>query len=366
MVTVSIDLARALAWRLRRHGLQQPDAVSVADVADRVIAFRAWPPDNAGLTIAARRAEPGPAALDAALACGDVIRSYAFGGGQYVFTRETAAILLTVRTATGVWKTERWQKQGGFALDDWQPFREAVRDLLSTGPKSRTELSAELDGMPALRHLARAACGAGADALYKPLHWWGDMTFGPNREGTATFQLVDPPLEALDLDDAGRRAVRAYLHAYAPATDANIAAWLTEGLGVPRKRVHSWIADLGDDVTTVEVDRAPAYALRADVDEIVSVAPSTDVRLLPAYDPWVTGPGTADARIVPSDRRSLVSNGANLVVMGGVVAGTWKIRKGVVTVDAFAPIDEALLRAEVERLATMRGEELGVALASNA
>ncbi|WP_248150127.1 DNA glycosylase AlkZ-like family protein [Microbacterium aoyamense] len=354
----SMDFARALTWRLRRHALDDASAASVADVADRVLAFRAWPTDNADLTVATRLATPSMTALGTALARGDVIRSYAFRGGQYVFTRETGATLLTARTATGVWKTARWQEQGGFALDDWQPLREAVRETLRSGPKTRREISTRLEAIPALRHLAPAARGAGADSLYKPLHWWGDICFGPSIDGEAAFQLVIPALESIDLDDAGRRAVRAYLHAYGPATEANLAYWLTDGLGVPRKRVQSWVADLADEVESFDLVGTPALVLRVDADDIAAAAPSDAVRLLPAYDPWVFGPGTADATIVPPARRSLISNGANIVIASGVVVGTWKMRADVVTIDAFAELDDRALRDEVARLAGTRGEHL--------
>lgn len=338
----------------------------MADAADRVIAFRAWPTEGADLTVATRLSTPSLPALGDALDRGDVIRSYAFRGGSYVFTRETAAVLLTARTATGIWQTHRWQRQGGFALDDWQPFREAVREMLHAGPLTRREVSVALEGIPALRHLSPAARGAGADSLYKPLHWWGDMSFGPSRDGEATFQLVEPALGSLDLDDAGRRAVRAYLHAYAPATEANLAYWLTDGLGVPRTLLQRWVADVADEVVLVEGEGERAYALREDVDDIASAEASEAVRLLPAYDPWVFGPGTADARIVPHARRALMSNGANALVSGGVVAGTWKIRAGVLAIEEFAPIDRRLLATEVDRLSALRGERLEVALASSA
>src|SRR5690606_32128716 len=69
---------------------------------------------------------------------------------------------------------------------------------------------AHLERSASLRHLVPAAAtGAGSDALYKPLHWWGDLAFGPDRDGISTFRLLSPePLPATpDVDEAGRRAV---------------------------------------------------------------------------------------------------------------------------------------------------------------
>lgn len=41
--------------------------------------------------------------------------------------------------------------------------------------------------------------------------------------------------------------------------------------------------------------------------------------------PWVLGPGTADTRLLASTRRTLATKGANLVIRGGVVSGTWRV-----------------------------------------
>lgn len=359
-----LDLARTLPWRLRRQALEPAVGTSVADVAERVVALRGWPFDLADLTICVRQAEPEAGALDRALEAGDVIRSYAFRGGSYVFTHEIAAALLAVRATTRVWETRRYQQQGRFSLDDWEPFREAMRDTLATGPATRDEIGAHLARIPALRHLAIGATGAGSDSLYKPLHWWGDICFGPTRAGQATFRLLgdDPRWPGLpDLDEAGRSAVALYLGAYGPATRQNLAYWLSEGLSVPRQRLLRWVADLGEEVTEVSVDGVEAYALTADLEEMNTAEPSDTVRLLPGFDPWVMGPGTADARIVAAGRRALATRGANLVVWRGVVSGTWRVQGREVAVSWF---DEAgsmpavALEDEVRRLASIRRQDL--------
>lgn len=310
--------------------------------------------------VARRLAPPRLSALGDALDDGEVVRSYAFRGGAYVFSAETAADLLTARRATRVWQTRRWQEQGGFALDEWEPLREAVRGMLRDGPLTREEISVGLGRTASLRHLAAAARGAGADSLYKPLHWWGDIGFGPSREGAATFRLLDLALDGVDLASAGRRAVRAYLHSYAPVTDANLAYWFTEGLGVPAMTVRSWVADLGEEIVAVDVDGTAASVLAADLDDLRAARRDEVVRLLPAYDPWVFGPGTADPRIVPADRRALASNGAHVVLVGGRVTGTWKLRSGALTISPFGSSVPSAdrLDGEVARLSSIVGEPL--------
>ena len=363
-----VDAARALGWRLGRQALGAPLG-SVAEVVHRVVAMRAWPADLADLAVRVRQSDPRPGGLERALGDGELVRSYAFRGGSYVFTHAHAADLLAVRTATRIWETRRWQRQGGFEVDDWEPLRDAVRTALADGPLTRAEIAARLEGTPGVRQLAAAAAsGAGADSLYKPLHWWGDICFGPARDGRATFRRLadDPRWPGLpDVDDAGRRAVLGYLGGYGPATLDNLGYWLTEGLGVPRRRVLDWLADLGDTVTEVEVDGAARYLRTDDLEQVCSAEPSAAVRLLPGFDPWVFGPGTADAGIISVRRRPLASRGSNLVIAGGVVSGSWRLRTDELAVtwfDEAGRVPESRLADEVRRLAALRGADLRLAI----
>jgi hypothetical protein len=72
------------------------------------------------------------------------------------------------------------------------------------------------------------------------------------------------------------------------------------------------------------------------------------------------GPGTKDVHVTPKSRRDAVTRKANLVVVGGVVSGTWA-RKGdelrVVWLDARRQPDEAI-EQEVARLAGILGRDL--------
>ena len=98
------------------------------------------------------------------------------------------------------------------------------------------------------------------------------------------------------------------------------------------------------------------YVLREDLEELTTTTASPAVRLLPGYDQWVLGPGTADAHVVPPARRQLVSRKANLVIAGGVVSGTWSLSGDKVAAAWFAeagPPPREALAEEVARLATI-------------
>ncbi len=358
----------ALEWRLGRHALIGEGAASVTDAVERVVATRAWPSEAADLTVALRHRDPKLNALNQALKSRTLVRSYAFRGGSYIFTPSTATDLLMTRTVTRIWETKRWQEQGGFTISDWQPLREALRGILDGGPMTRSQISESLHRTPGLRHLAPAALGAGADSLYKPLHWWGDICFGPPHGTEATFQRAwqqrDEPTDAA-VDEAGRRSIRAYLHSYAPATFESLTYWLTQGLGVPKRRLLSWIQDLGSEITTIDVDGVDSLALTADVDSILTARSTEHLRLLPAFDPWFFGPGTADNRLIPTTQRALASNGYPLVISAGRAIATWRVRAKTVVVKPFAPstgMPFQLLQDEVKHLARILNKELDLVL----
>jgi hypothetical protein len=60
-----------------------------------------------------------------------------------------------------------------------------------------------------------------------------------------------------------------------------------------------WIASLGDEVSPVEVDGAPAWMLAADVREARELAPDRSVRLLPGFDQYVVAASWHAEHLLP-------------------------------------------------------------------
>ena len=418
---VSLSWSQALAWRMRRQLLDPVGTESVAGVVRRLGAVAAQPDTAAALAIRARRQRSRSGEVARALAEGRIIKTFAFRGATHLVTPEEGGAYLALRAASRMWERASWQSYYGLTPSDWPLLRAAVREALGDGPMTRAELGAAVTAHPRFRHLGFAFAD-GAVTLLKPLAWQGDMSFGPPRDGRATYQRLDgnprwagvPELDVAgpraveayfraygpatpdrvqywlgeglgagrkrirswlaalgerlaavdidgestyvlreDLDDAGTRAVEHYFRAYGPATPDRLHYWLGEGLGAGRKRITGWIAGLGDRLATVDVDGQQAHVRREDLDELTATAPSTAVRLLPAYDQWVLGPGTADAHIVPPAERTPISRGANIVIVGGVVSGTWSLSGEKVSVawfgEAGRPMRDSLAE-EVVRL----------------
>ena len=97
------------------------------------------------------------------------------------------------------------------------------------------------------------------------------------------------------------------------------------------------------------------------------------VRLLPGFDQWVLGPGTADGHVVPSGRRAAVSKQAGwiapVVVVGGVVSGTWELDGDQARVAWFREAGRpprVALGAEVVRWSTILGRDLRAVIGTSA
>jgi hypothetical protein len=195
--------------------------------------------------------------------------------------------------------------------------------------------------------------------LLKPLAWQGDMSFGPSRDSPrSTFQRLDdnPRWAGIpELQDAGMRAVEAYFRAYGPATHDHLQYWLGSGLSAGRKRIQAWIDGFGERLASVDIDGEPAYILREDLQQLAATPPTNALRLLPGYDQWVIGPGTSDFHIVSPERRALVSRQANLVILGGVVSGTWSLSEDHLAVAWFAESGKPPRQAIAEEVARLAG-----------
>lgn len=361
---LSLTWPAALAWRLHRQHLDPVDDASTVQITHDLVAVAAQlDPAHAELGIRARRRTSDPGDVARALAAGELVTTFAFRGAVHLMTPEQAAVHLPLRASSRMWERRSWQDFYGLAPQDWPDLRAVVREALTGGPLTRDELAATVAGHPRFAHLAPALAHPSATIL-KPFAWHGDLSIGPSRDGRLTLQALDGTPHwrgTLDLDEAGPRAVEAYLRAYGPASPEHLGYWLGEGLGVRRTLIGEWLQRMGGTTAPVEVEGEPRLALRDDLDDLAGARPTSAVRLLPRYDQWVLGPGTADSHVVPADLRTEVSRGAGLVVVGGMVAGTWAANGEVLTTrwsSSASALPDDLLDAEVARLAGLLGRQL--------
>jgi hypothetical protein len=281
-------------------------------------------------------------------------------GTLHLLPTEDAGAYLALLAAARTWTRGSWQKNY-LPAREMEQLTDVVREALAGGDAlSREELLARIAEHSGATKLAEHV-GSGWSTVLKPLAWQGILCQGPSRGGRVTFMRPDawsPRWPGLpDEDAAAARVLRAYLAVHGPATAAGFDQWLLRG-ATSRSALRRWFADLGDGVTTVDVEGTTAYVLTEHEDDLLSAKPSTAVRLLPGFDQYVLAPGTADAAVLDPAHRPDVSRAAGwiapVVVAGGRVVGTWAAEDGVPTTDVWASgVPARKLAAETARLAEL-------------
>jgi DNA glycosylase AlkZ-like len=339
---------------MQRHLLDPVGAVSVARVVSRLCGVQTQVASSAELAVRVRRKRSRPGEVGRALSQGRLIKTWAMRGALHLLTPDEAGVFLSLIAAGRSWERPSWQRYFGVTPRQLDVLRQTVREALDGNILTREELVTEVTARRGLRHVGDAL-RSGWGTLLKPLAWQGDLCFGPSRGNRATFMRPEDASSQWggvpEPGEAAPAAVAAYFGTYGPATVDAFGNWLAGGW-FGKRQLRSWFGELGERLAEVEVDGA-------------SARPTSAVRLLPGFDQYVLGPGTADGRVVPTPRRSAVSRQAGwispVVVVGGMVSGTWELDGDMVQIAWFkeaGKLPGKAVQAEVMRLSSILVREL--------
>jgi DNA glycosylase AlkZ-like len=366
-MTVRITWPQALAWRMRRHLLEPVGELSVVDVVSRLCGVQTHVTSSAELAVRIRRVRSRRGEVERALREGRLIKTWAMRGTLHLLTPQEAGAFLSLIASGRSWERPSWQRYFGVSPKQMEALRLATPDILGNGPLTREELVAAITARRGLKHVGEEL-RSGWGTLLKPLAWQGALCSGPTQGNRVTFMRPENasadwrPLP--EPDEAAPIAMAAYLRAYGPTTADAFGNWLAGGY-FGKRQLRTWFAALEDRLAEVEVDGEPMVVLAEDLPELLETRPTHAIRLLPGFDQYVLGPGTADGHVVPPARRAAVSRQAGwispVVVAGGVIGGTWEVQEAEVRIAWFAEsgrTPQARLRAEVARLGEILGREL--------
>jgi hypothetical protein len=350
---------------MRRQYLEAP-AQSAIDVVRRLCGVQAQVASAAEMAVGVRLAPQGPGVIARATEDRAVIKTWAMRGTLHLLPADAAGAYLALIGSLKTWQRPSWQK-AFISAAQVETLAEIAGEVLEGRTLSRENLVAEVE---ARTHDARLAehLRSGWAMVLKPLAWRGLLCQGPGEGNRVTFtspRTWSPAWGGIpDLDEAARIAIPAYLGAYGPASINAFDAWLTRGASGKRS-LRDWFDAAGDLLATVEVDGEKAFARSEDVEDLLGTTASGTVRLLPAFDQYVLGPGTGDSHVIPSAHRPDVSRTAGwiapVLVVGGRVAGTFETRESTLEITVFedsAPVPAALLEAETARFSDLMGKPL--------
>jgi len=223
------------------------------------------------------------------------------------------------------YEVKSWRKHFGLGPDDVTAIIEGVPAALREGPKSREELAASI----------HEKLGRGYGDLLKPVAFRGELIYAED----GRFALPEP-FEPQDPKAATQEVARRFLTRYGPATREELAKWFG----------HPSPAQAGKWFPEDVVETPFGLALEADVAAIEAAEPGGHVRLLPAFDQYVVA-APRDDRATVAPERIYRPGGwfSPVLLVDGVMAGVWSVEAGVVTIEPFAEVGNAVREAaEVE------------------
>lgn len=361
---------RVLAWRMSRQFLDRPTGTSAVAIVERLCGLQAQVAGSAEQAVAARQASPRKGALGKALESKKIIKTWAMRGTLHLLTPEQAAAFMSLLAVPRTWEKGSWQR-AFVTAKQLAAITDAAQEALAGKVLTREQLTAEVVKRTGDTSIAEHL-GSGWGAVLKPLAFQGYLINGPSNGNRVTFTSPQTWLSGWkglpEPDEGARLVIPAYLGAFGPASLQTFDQWLMRGAS-KKASLKSWFAELvdTDELTEVQVDGESAYARSADVDEIAGTKPSSEVRLLPAFDQYVLGPGTKNTQIIAAKRRNAVSKAAGwiapVVVAGGRVAGTWEAKDGTLDVVLFkeaGKVAKDAIEAEAARIGAFLGGDLSV------
>jgi hypothetical protein len=254
--------------------------------------------------------------VEDALAERRIVRCWPMRGTLHFVAAEDVRWMLEL-LAPRVLKRHRKRLEGDFELDaaTLRRARAAVERALQGGHAlTRPEIYAVLER-------ARITTGAsrGLHILFALAHE-RLLCFGARRGKQPTFVLLDewlPPSPPKSREEALVELARRYVASHAPATLADLAWWS----GLTAKEANEAVSLAG-----VSLDGASADArLRA-----------PHVRLLPPFDEYTVAYKDRSAVVDPAHAKNVNAGGGMInaiVVVNGVVAGSWRRTLRGATVD---------------------------------
>jgi len=378
---LKLTWAQAAAWRVRRHDLvERAPAASMLAVASRLCGLHAQIMSSAELTLWARVEDLDRRAVQRALwEDRTLVKTWAMRGTLHLLPADELPLWHAALGANRRYhKPELWLKHYGITMKDLDRLTEAIGAALAGRVITREELMREVGRLTRSAKLGAKIVESSWGTILRPAAFSGRLCFGPSvgqrvqftRPDTWLAEVARPLGPPVDPQVALATMTRRFLAAYGPATYRDFARWWGAPGGISGARQR--IGALGDEVSPVDLDGAPAWMLAADVHEVSELSPARSVRLLPAFDQYVVGVSAHAEHLLPGDRRHRVYRQQGwispVLLVNGRMQGVWRHEiKGSrveVVVEPFVKSPAWVRRAaaqEAERLAAFLGGALSFA-----
>jgi hypothetical protein len=370
-VTASLTWEQVAAWRMRAQGLAaRAPAAEWLSVVERVCGLHAQVMSSAELTLHARVDGLSRDVVSSALwESRALVKTWAMRGTLHLLPSEEYPLWQAALGQFDHYRRDGWLRGWGVTLEEMEALIAGVASALADGPLTREALGDAIERTTGSAHIGQLVRGSWGSML-KPAAYEGKLCFGPSDGQKVTFTRPDVwlsmPSEPSDPDAAMRTVTRRFLASSGPATREDYARWW----GITPARAGRRIADLGDEVESVDVEGEPRFMLAAAGAEAAESAPTGLLRLVPGFDQYVVGASLHAAALLPSDElRARVYRPQGwlspVVLVDGRMEGVWRFerrgRRLRIEVSPFRRVGAEMrdaVEAEAERVGDFLGGEL--------
>jgi hypothetical protein len=360
----------------RRHALARTDrAANVVEAARRVVCLHATDPATIFLSAQARVPGMNVADLERALYVDRaLVKHLAMRRTLFVFPRERLADA-QAGASDRVAAVERRRladvvEKAGLHRNGTRWLQKASSAVIAALSDGRERTFVELrDEVPLL---------GGAIAYGEGKTWGGQVPIGPrvltvlSAEGavvratnagawtasrprwTTMAAWLGAPLEPRSEAEGTAALVEAWLRAFGPGTEADVAWWLGSTLTAVRRALVTLKA------APVDLDGRPGYVLPDDLDDAGPVTPW--IALLPPLDPTPMGWKERDWYLGPHKGHVFDRNGnaGATIWCDGRIVGGWRLQGADVEVQLLEDVGRAARRAIDAEAARLTGWLAGV------
>jgi len=344
-----IALLRLVAQRLAGPGL-----AGAAAAARWLTAAQAQDHGGAVTSVALRVAGGTRAAVEAAFAAGEVVKSWPLRGTLHLVAAEDLPWILTVGAPRVIAKAAA--RLTDLAIDDKTIgyAGELTREALGGGrPARRDELLAGWD------KAGVATDGQRGYHILRQLAMTGVVCFGPVHGGEQLVVLVEewiPRPRRPEREEAlGELALR-YFRGHGPATVKDYTRWT----GLTAAEVKVGLATARPQLAAIHVDGVE-YLLDPATPDLLAAhrKAAREVLLLPGFDEYMLGYADRSAALPTAYAERIVPGGNGVfqptVVSAGQVVGTWRAAgkpgRREVTATPFAAFTRSVAAAIPKRYA---------------
>ena len=260
-----------------------------------------------------------------------LVRAWTVRGTIHVIPADDLHFWMAALGARRYWESNEWLRQHGLSAKEALALFDAIVHTVERKGSTRAEIADAVAGRLGAKFRPKIASGWGE--LLAPVMYMGQICFGPTTGSNVTFVRVDQwigKLRSVDPDEARRELVRRFLRAYGPTTLEGLSRWF----GLKPADALRLLRSLEPETAAVTIEGRKAWTLARE--RMAPRRPSSSVRLLAQYDPYVIGSHPRDTVIDERARAQIRTYkrgqwegavGVPVLLVGGIVSGVWERRE---------------------------------------